>query len=243
MLGSQTDMNKLTDILNIINTSEPSNGFTTDQILAVIETVHKHLCLNYVIYEGTQVIGLVAGTAEYALDAGVLSVLSAVYYENSTGYTALQPMDFKNSHQLSPGWNLDDDATPKCYYVNRGKLGLYPTPDTTTDTGYPNVTISTANYQPLTSGYTADTTIPDGMIDGWVYVHGAIYELSKLASYNQGKATVADKERTNPYNSLQIARQNYMESQEMLTHYFRKVNIQSKPQVAASTDVWPTVVK
>jgi len=127
----------------------------------------QELSRDVFLYSDSASIVLTAGTREYALSSsaatpwyGVSSSspkqtnnvvqFKELYYlpDSTTSPSLLTPITEREIESLDPNWRYADSGAPKYWYIVEGstgtiKVGLYPTPDTSTTAatgnGYPRV--------------------------------------------------------------------------------------------------------
>jgi len=120
------------------------------QTLTNLNLIVRQLCRTMPLYRTSAQINLVSGTQEYTL-ADTIGQIQQVFREDSaTARTELDYASIDELNQEDPTWRYRDDSTPTRYYITQVaaasaagvlKIGFDPTPDTTTATGYPIITV------------------------------------------------------------------------------------------------------
>jgi hypothetical protein len=152
-------------------------------------------------------ISVTAGVNSYTLDANQLisRIWNATWYDSATSFRPLRPRSVDELDFQTRGiWRTQPASTPIWYDERAGKLILYPTPDTTTATGYPKVTLTVQKTDTLTTSTVLPTAIDE--YDAWIYglcrkyagekardqfqMFDALYTqaLNDLVAFSQGKA-------------------------------------------------------
>ncbi len=146
------------------------------QALGLINDIHKELSADLRLYPDVQLdLVLVAGTGEYTLPDD-LSRIWAVHYIDSIT-TLGQPLKAVSVDTLDyeiPTWRTATTARPYMYYERAGKIGLYPSPSTSSSGGVPTARIYYAPVSLVDLDIGDDLPTSVKSIDAWVY--GACYK-------------------------------------------------------------------
>lgn len=122
---------------------------------------------------------LVADTKEYSISDTYMKIWSVRYLTSSTQGDSKQLIETSVDEldQTRPDWRGEASGTPAYWYIRGSKIGLHPTPDTSSSASYPQI-----SYE-----YTADETLtgssnlPDNARthEAWLFDAAAAIALSR----------------------------------------------------------------
>jgi hypothetical protein len=141
------------------------------QALIYFRQVHRDLLANAQIETGEELLDLTAGQREYALDQTdkIVVVRAAYFIKSAQDATKLTPVSTDWLDTYDPTWRTStQQGRPQRFYIEDGKVGLDPVPDTTTAAGFPQVALYGTTYQALV---TTDE-VPEIVPTVRVYVEG-----------------------------------------------------------------------
>ena len=111
---------------------------------------------------------LVDGTKEYATGDTYLRVWSVRYVRSATQGDSkmLEPISVDELDLDFEDWRGNDTGEPRYWYWRAGKIGLHPTPDTTTST-YPLLSMEVSADETITGS----TVLPGHVrnFDAWIF--------------------------------------------------------------------------
>jgi hypothetical protein len=157
------------DCIDGLHVSYPQVDDT--QALIYFRQVHRDLLANAQIETGEELLDLTAGQREYALDQTdkIVVVRAAYFIKSAQDATKLTPVSTDWLDTYDPTWRTStQQGRPQRFYIEDGKVGLDPVPDTTTAAGFPQVALYGTTYQALV---TTDE-VPDIVPTVRVYVEG-----------------------------------------------------------------------
>ncbi len=110
--------------------------------LSLLNDVHQEIIENIRLTPDVAVmVNLTAGQQEYALPDTVLRIWEAAYMSQAGDYQKLKQTNIDRLDDNNPTWRNYPPSTPYYIYDRGGNLGLVPAPDTSTNAGYPIVTL------------------------------------------------------------------------------------------------------
>lgn len=168
------------NIINLARNTFPD--MTTAKGVFYMNNIQKRLVHELGIRLTSKTISLTSGTREYTLGGTVATIEAVNYSTSATAWVNLTPTSTSELDIKQAGWEVDPaTGTPYSFYIrpvlsgtttDAFKIGFYPTPDTTTATGYPIVRIDYADNQDFTVAGVASETIPESVMEPLVYVQG-----------------------------------------------------------------------
>lgn len=140
---------------------------TDARALDDLQTIHDELCFDFKVIPATQTITtLAAGTREYSLDSVYSAVFAVRYHRSATDFDVLMETHVDELDNLNPYWKQAANETPTHYYIQAGKIGLYPPPPTATSGSYPSLQVDMSQRQTLASGTTMGGSLQS--YEAWV---------------------------------------------------------------------------
>jgi len=142
-----------------------------EECLADLQIIHNELCFDFKLKPSTGTITtLVAGTREYTLPTGTGRVDQVRYHRSATrsDFKILIPTHVDKLDELDSRWRGKNNGEPQQFYIQNGKIGLVPPPDTATSGSYPQIQIDISSVETL-----ADATVmPSSVISHQAWVDG-----------------------------------------------------------------------
>lgn len=122
---------------------------------------------------------LVADTKEYALTDAYLNIWSVRYIKSATQGDSVQLIETSVDEldQTRPDWRGEASGTPVYWYIRGSKMGLHPTPDTSSSASYPQLSFEYTTDETLTGS----SELPDNARthEAWLYDAAAAIALSR----------------------------------------------------------------
>lgn len=141
-----------------------------DIVLDCLNTIHQELCLEFPVETATYTVNVQSGVGEYDIDDTVAWIRAARYMESADSWQSLSPTNADEMDSSNAGWRWDTPSgIPSSIYIDGGKVGLYPIPDSTTSGTYPKVEIVATVYTELAF----DSVLPDTVRTRSAWVNGA----------------------------------------------------------------------
>lgn len=118
--------------------------------LELLNLAVRNLCRQIPLYRNTTTFSITANTQEYTF-GDTYNQVQQVFYETSATSRIL--LDYKSIQELdldNPRWRYQSAGTPREYYITQTassspagalKMGLFPTPDTSTSGTYPRIRV------------------------------------------------------------------------------------------------------
>lgn len=150
-------------------------GIDETRAQQIFNDAHRIILARTRLREVTIQVSLTNGTREYDLTETALLILAAEYRQTATSYRALSEISVDALDENHAGWRSNTiTGTPLRYYIihhnnsNTAKMqvGFYPTPNTTTATGYPIVDIHAIREATLAN----TDAVPPQLLSDAVYV-------------------------------------------------------------------------
>lgn len=112
---------------------------------------------------------LVADTKEYSLSDAYLRIWSVRYLRSSTQGDSKQLIETSVDEldKTIPDWRGAPSGEPKYWYIRGSKMGLHPTPDTSSSSSYPQLSFEYTTDETLTGS----SELPDNCRthEAWLY--------------------------------------------------------------------------
>lgn len=164
------------DVYGRVRARKGFEDLTKEDFTNHINRVHKDILIRMPVRVNTEDISLTSGTKEYALDSDIVKVWEAYRYDTSSTGEALTATSVHDLHLDTPHFRFDANGKPKMFYVwnsvtTGDVIGFHPTPDTTTSSGYPKITLHVTRENTLDM----TTTLPTGVKDHQIYIEGVCY--------------------------------------------------------------------
>ena len=171
-----------------------------DQALLYFRQVHREVCnLGQLNYDSYTFSSLVAGTREYVMsDLDVTTSVRAAYYQTDADtYYKLTPTSTDWLDEYRPNWRLDTDTgQPEMFYIEgkgsyvdpeETRIGFYPTPNTTSTSGYPRVVTYGTTYQAMNPTEDIAPIIPSirVYIEGMKKLYASDRDPDRLAMWDE----------------------------------------------------------
>lgn len=148
---------------------------TPDDALEYINRVHEDLSAMLPLRQDTEDVSLTDGTREYSLDEDIVQIWDAEYRTSATEGHQMKQTSVPDLVLDRAAWRLAVDGKPFEYYIwgnTTGKVvGFFPTPETTTTSGYPIVRLYVSRRNTLT----LSDSLPQTILNKQVYVEGAAW--------------------------------------------------------------------
>ncbi len=169
-------MPQITPVSVVIDIANEHETISPLRAITLFNEAHHYICSQCKLYPTlTAQVNLTAGTAEYALSTvvpntpsgGILKIWEAYYYTSASSWTPIYPRNVDSLYaDAGPGWELITQSTPYAFYERGGNIGFYPTPNISTSSSYPNVTLY---YDTIPVLGEADSLPAVDTIYPWVY--------------------------------------------------------------------------
>ena len=154
----------------------------TTTALEYLNKVLADLCRLLPLYRDTEDITLSANSTpphsylDYALDEDIARIYGAEYWESSSSRRTLRNVADSALFQREPLWQSQDAGIPTRWYLtssNAGarRIGFLPATNTATSGTYPFIRLYVTRVKTLTAGQ----TVPHGISNDDVFVHGMAY--------------------------------------------------------------------
>ena len=143
---------------------------TDEMALSYLGTVHRYLCMNFILSTQQFTINLVAGQFEYTLDPTITSVRTVNYVTaaNNLPYI-LNPASTFDWDTENSSWRFDLPGIPAEFAVGEGKLSIWPPPNVSTSGGYPYLAVSAGVMLTLDPSQNIPWDVPPE-----VYIYGVL---------------------------------------------------------------------
>lgn len=153
--------------------------------LVYAEEVYRELVAQTEIGRQQVSLSLVAGTRDYALPAGVVNIIRAVYHSEVDNYFEIYPKSEEVIEELRQSYRVGNESGDPQYFALihvqdtgiKPRIRFEPIPDTTTSSGYPVVKLE---VNVIASVFDANTTIPELVPNPDVFVDGILAKYSKI---------------------------------------------------------------
>jgi hypothetical protein len=153
------------DCINGLRVSYPQ--VEDAQALQYFRDVHREILSLAQIETEEETLDLTAGQREYATQT--TTVRAAYHARSASDVTRLIPTSTDWLDDNRPNWRQDQQrGRPTAFFIEDGKVGLDPVPDTTTVAGFPKLVLYGSAYQALV----AVDPIPAAVPSIRVYVEG-----------------------------------------------------------------------
>jgi len=143
--------------------------FDDQEALTYLQAVHNKI-LRLVRVKPDEIYdqSLTLGVGSIALDPLISRIWSACYMSSSDDVRPLYPRSVDELDWSTKGiWRTQPPGTPIWYDERAGRLILYPTPDTSTVSGYPIVRLTVQKTDTLSLSSSLPTAADE--YDAWVY--------------------------------------------------------------------------
>lgn len=121
--------------------------------LEFLNDANKIMIRSTSVRNSTSTVSLTSGTREYVIPSTILRILAAYYVRSSSDgdFYEVFPTSVDELDIREQGWRRNPlQGVPQRYYTTNRSGGIYlgfdQIPQTTTVTGYPNVTLYTSDY-------------------------------------------------------------------------------------------------
>lgn len=144
-------------------------GFDDQEALTYLQAVHnKILRLVRVKPDETYDQVLTAGVGSMALDPLISRIWSAAYLSSADEVWPLYPRSVDELDWQTKGiWRSQPNGTPIWYDERAGRLVLYPTPSSSTSSGFPIVRLTVQKTEVLTLSSPLPVAVDE--FDAWIY--------------------------------------------------------------------------
>jgi hypothetical protein len=171
MSFSVTDIRKA--VLNVYSM------LNDDDILGYLNQVRPRILRQFRLRNTTQTFNITNGTQEYAITTPMLGATAVEYVRSATtgDFKVLESTSIERLDSENSAWRRRNVSEPTFYYFTDGltgpKMGLTPTPDTTTASGYPNIRVRYIDCETVT---TMASVLYDDLLSGAELYSKAICE-------------------------------------------------------------------
>lgn len=160
-------------------------SITTADALDFATEVYRELLQKADVGRSTVTVNVVAGTHTYSVPAHVYGIISADFRISATETVTLQHVSLDQAAERVHDFFSNPSGGTPCWIssVMASSTGivsqfrLFPTPDTTTASGYPIVSLHVTREP---SSITVLTPIPDRLPNGDVFVEGIWYKHAQI---------------------------------------------------------------
>lgn len=168
----------LASVVNQVRQTFPE--LSQSRIIGYANTIHARICMYLDIRHQEVDINMTDGTADYDLPDELARIYAVTYRTSATSVTHLEATTMEKMDYDVPDWRTtSQEGTPSKFLIRSKADGsgtgdtlvitLYPTPDTTTASGYPHVSVWLTESKEFSA--TTDN-LPVSLIDERVYVSG-----------------------------------------------------------------------
>lgn len=172
-----------TAVISKFRTRYPSCSATNASLY--LQDVLKELYSRLDIRQVDITVSLTASTREYDLNVDVTAIQRAIYKPSAdeSGWVILSANNIYKLDHTEPSWRLNlTEGSPVTYYIRgvsssdtaKNVIGFIPIPDTTTSSGYPNVTLVCTQYAEITGS----EALPSNLLNDNVLLYGMYYYYS-----------------------------------------------------------------